>query len=698
MSYKIFLLLLSTFSFSGLLRAQTVGGESFTNITIVVPFRDASLQIKTWANQEEQIDFRKDTILAGRCTSAYTATELAHYLEKTLLQTKIFFSDVRPANGFFIELVIKNMASKDCSYRIEPVIGGILITGEGRTGLLYGGYEFLRMQGWRWYGIGEEGQIVPQKRIDLVLPEKMKIGLPSFNLGRGFYMSTALKQSTDLLLWMSRNRLNLISYGAATGPLANKLGMLFNNGGHIFEQILDPERPMLSGKTLWNEHPDWYGLPKDGKRKKDLVLFTQFCASQPDLVKFCGEELLALLMGKWKQADLINLWGFDTWGSSCTCDQCRKLGNNTDQSLHFFSAIRDYLNVAKHEGRLDHDVRMILCAYEGTCTITGPENQVPQNLIDAGDVVTFYPINRCYAHSFYNLECSANATYSHHLTSWINGKSQLGVFLGEYYNVSKYEDLPVMYTNTMRHDIPGHFNAGCRGMTYMHIPLVNWGPRTLTQILYAQLAWDVTTDVDAFLEEYFANWYGPFAPKMKEVYQKTEEGWQYISQWRNWYYSILSQLLKWNGCLPNMELTLTDHLGIAAEVVQKGLTSIELMNTALRLTDESRKIVGNTPYDQRVSEDYRSLRYGLQIMELMTGMVAYYEALRLHNSNLADKEWSNIERISHEMDTYWIPIGFKEDYYKMDLVSKDALTRTQLKDLIQRCKEFRLENDLPVEL
>ncbi len=694
---NISILLVIFLFFQEIIYAQVNHKELFSSITIVVPYQNASLLVKTWANEENQIDFRTDSICAARCTAAFTATELSHYLKKTLTQTDISFSETRPVNGFFIELAIKKTGSKECSFSIEPLSGGILITGSGRTGLLYGGYEFLRMQGWRWYDLGEEGEIALPKQTGLILPEIKENFHPSMDLGRGFYMSTELKQSSNLLLWMARNRLNLISYGTATAPLANKLGMIFINGGHIFESILNPDRPMPSGKILWEEHRDWYGLKQNGKQEKDQAQAIQFCDSQPDLVRFCGDDLLKLLMGKWKEADLVNLWGFDTWGSTCECENCKKLGNNTDKSLHFFSAIRDYLNIARVEGRLDHDIRMVLCAYEGTGTMESPENPIPKNLVDAGDVVTFYPINRCYAHSFYEKNCQTNGTYRKDLTSWLSCRSTLGMIFGEYYNVSKYEDLPVLFTHTMRQDIPGHYNAGCRGIIYMHVPIVSWGPRTLTQNLYAQLAWDVTTNVDAYTDEYFTKRYGPFASKMKESYSKNEDAWQNISQWRNWYNSVLSQILKWDGRIPENELNTTEHMGTASHVIQCGRRSVELLKDALRLADECKMITGHDPYDKRISEDYRLLHYGLQTMELMSDMVAYYEALRLNNSALADKEWSDIHRLEKEMDAYWIPIGFKEDFSLIELDSKDALTRTQLKELIGRCKKYRIDNNLSLE-
>ncbi len=675
--------------------------EPSTIVTIVLPYKDATAsQVVFWANEEKDIDFRKDPVLAGRCTASFTATELAYFLEHTLSQMVVAYAESEPEHGFFIKLAIKDPASRECSFSIEPVANGIVITGDGRTGLLYGGYEFLRMQGWRWFAPGDEGQIAPTKKKQLFLPEKKSLFKPTFDLGRGFHFADRPDQeSTDFWIWMARNRMNLVGYRQATGDLQKKLGMIFIDGGHIFEKVLDPDRIMPSGKILWDEHRDWYGLPKNGKKIKSHALSTQFCVSQPDLMEFLGEELLGMLMKDWNEADLVNVWGFDVFGSTCSCEECKQLGNGTDQALHFLSALRDYLNVARIDKRLDHDVRMIICAYDGTNTLEGPQNPFPKNLIDSDDKAVFYPIDRCYVHDFYDETCKKNNQYRKYLDSWFSQSPSMDIYIGEYYNVSKYEDLPVLFTDRMRQDIPYYHKAGCKGITYMHVPLVNWGPRTLTQTLYAQLAWDVTTNVDAFLDEYYAKWYGSFAPQMREAYKKNEEAWRYISQWRNWHHTILRQLMGWDGKTPKKELIfsenlLSGHFDNAKEAIRSGRHSIKLLAEVLTIVDKVREIaIIEQPYDLRISEDYRLLRYGLHTMELMVNMLAYYEALRSNIPDQGNKEWDNIQRVAKEMDSYWVPIKYAK-IGKAGIVSEDALTRTQLKELFQRCKQYRIDNNM----
>lgn len=683
-------------------------------IVIVLPFEDAETQTPVWAVEEAAVDFRRDPDRGARCTLAFAATELKHFLTRTIPGITVSFDSGRPSRTVFIELQVRRPHSKAEAFTLAPCDNGIVITGEGRTGALYGAYEFLRMQGWRWLAPGPAGEIAPPPAAALVMPQAKKEYAPSMSLGRGFDFEDASKESRELYLWMARNRLNLSGYRPATGAFCQKLGMSPKIGGHIFEAILHPDRAMPSGKTLWEEHPEWFGLPKDQVRRKETAQQTQFCVSRPDLLEFLGRELLAYLMGPWKEADRVDLWGFDTWGSTCTCQECRALGNSADQTLHFIAAMRRCLNRAREAGTLDHDVRLVTCAYEGTNTITGPANPPPRCLIEAGDYITFYPINRCYVHDFADGTCSWNAPYAAALATWFSRKPGLDLMIGEYYNVSKFEDLPLLFTRRIMNDLPAYHAAGARGMTYMHLPMVNWGMRTLTQVLYAQLAWDIHTDVPAFLEEYFTLWYGPYAATMRRVYDLVESAWAHVAQWRAWAAkSVLAQLLAWDGRPAGGALAANDHFKTPAGAVETGRRAVAMMQEALALLNQARnedkwaaaRTIGMQAaavnpiearrreaalhYQKRLGEDRRGLLYGIDTMTLMTDMVAYHDALRGPDPAAADALWERIEQTAERLDSYYVPISYEAPGPGLD--SRDALTRTQLRDVINRCRKFRLE-------
>jgi hypothetical protein len=682
-------------------------------ISIVVPYADASQQFKFWAVEEKQVDFRKDPERAARCTISFAALELSSFLSNTLEDPAISISSKTEHGCFNIHLKVIDPASRDDRFCLDPNASGLIITGQGRTGVLYGVYEFLRLQGWRWYAPSPRGQVAPPLKRELVLPEKKKEFTPSLNFGRGFYFEGVCKESAQLLIWMARNRLNICSYRPSTRALADKLGMQLQAGGHIFEELLNPDRVMPSGKTLWQEHEEWFGLPENGVREKSKAQRTQFCVSQPGLRKFLAQELLARLMGEFATVDRYDIWGYDTWGGICTCPDCRALGNGSDQSLFLISYFRDFLNKAYSEGRLDRPVQMVICAYEGTSTLQGPQEPVPENLTTSGDYVVFYPINRCYAHDMNDSTCEVNAFYDRTLRGWLELKPTIPVSLGEYYNVSKFEDLPLLFTTRMKNDLPYYAKCGATGITYMHVPLFNWGVRTLTQNLYAQLAWDSDTDVSKFTDEYFEKWYGPYAQEMSGAYEKIEQAWLLSADWRAWSgRSVLTQLQRWDGRPPENPLPMDNHFKTSTQAIQSGRQSITLLQEALILLDQARKkdqqvvnpindsseiavnpvqarlVETAAEYEWRLGEDRRLLLYGIDTMVLMTEFVAYHDAIQKHDET-ARSIWKKIEQTAEALDSYYIPIEF--ECYEAGFVSKDALTRTQLRDLVRRCRQYQIQ-------
>jgi hypothetical protein len=108
----------------------------------------------------------------------------------------------------------------------------------------------------------------------------------------------------------------------------------------------------------------------------------------------------------------------------------------------------------------------------------------------------------------------------------------------------------------------------------------------------------------------------------------------------------------------------------------------------VRKKDKMQKLQEQTKYELRLGEDRRLLNYGLDTMMLMTEMAAYYNALYNDEKLKADELWGRIETLEEKMDGYYMPITF--EHPKVGLKSKDALTRTQLREVIRRCRTYRI--------
>lgn len=679
-------------------------------IEIILPYQNAETMAAVWATSELQTDFNNADD-ATRCTLAYAATELRNFLGRTISGEVVILASATKQNPAII-LQCVYASERSCNYQLIPQDGGVLIRGEGRIGVLYGAYEFLKMQGWRWYQPGVAGEVAPAATDHLVFPKENMAFATQSNLGRGFAIEGALKESAELLVWMARNRLNLCGNRPNTRALMKKLGIIARDGGHIFERLLDPNRLTPSGKTLWDEHPQWYGQPAHGKVTRETALHNQFCVSQPDLMDFICEEFLAHVMGPWKDADEVDVWGLDTWEDVCNCPACRALGNGTDQNLHLVSHIRSFLNQARLDGRLDHDVKLVICSYEGTCTLDAPLNKVPQNLLDAGDFVLYAPIVRCYEHTFDDPTCSYNRLYNEALEAWSKLETPLDLMILEYYNVSKFEDLPLLFIRTMQKDFQHYRTCGVRGYSYMHLPLVNWGIRTLTQLLYAELSWNPDADVDSFLEEYFQTRYGKHSKEIAQIYQDMELAWAKCTSLRAWKgQSVLTKLREWDGSIPASPLDVDDHFGTPEQFEADTIRSEAMMQQALdaletvlkKAKDDYVPAANSTrlavnPVEllkqqlssrlyRALSEDKRSLIYGLDSFRLLMRLGQYYNALYQGDFDAANTLWAQIEDLECKLEGYYMPLTFTTA--SIEIISHDALTRTQLTATIQSCRAQR---------
>lgn len=682
-------------------------------ITVVVPFKHADLYTPIWANEESDIDFEKQYYRATRCTVSFAAIELAFWLQKILEKPCIAFNTRRRKGSFNIILTVNSYSSENQSFVLKPLKDGLLISAQGRIGLLYGAYEFLKFQDIRWFFPGKDGTYIPPIKNEIYKPTSIIKKTPAFARFRGFDFESASMESAELLLWMARNYLNLCGYRPITAPLAQKLGMKFKNGGHLFEELLHPNRVIETGKTLWETHPEWYGTPSNGLKSKEKALQTQFCVSNMELQKYLINHVLKLLKTNWRCIDILDVWGFDTWGSACCCTLCSKLGNGSDQMLYFLSNLRQAINTEFKKRLLKKQVCLSMCIYEGTNTLEPPQNPIPQNLRKAQDILIIYPINRCYAHSINDPKCYRNNYYHQHLLKWQKISKSMSLMVGEYYNVSRFEDLPVLFTHQIIKDLRYYKKLGFQGITYMHIPMVNWAIRTLTQNLYAELCWDPNINLMRFLKEFFSKYYGPFASKMQNAYHLIENAFTYLSDWRAWgNFSVLSRLQQWNGDIPVSPL-LADachsHFSTDEEAIESGEKSIFLLEKALKIIfmciSENRKkqtreinietLRAVNPqqialreqmdcYEKRLGEDRRLLIYGIHSFGLVWKLLCYYHYLYKNAIQEAQKLWTEIEDLADKMDCYYVPINY--EWPLPGLVSRDALTRTQLRSVICGCR------------
>ena len=84
--------------------------------------------------------------------------------------------------------------------------------------------------------------------------------------------------------------------------------------------------------------------------------------------------------------------------------------------------------------------------------------------------------------------------------------------------------------------------------------------------------------------------------------------------------------------------------------------------------------------------------YGRDTYELEYNLALYHEALRTANKGLSDELWERVEECEQRLESYYLPATYTVSLIAM--ISKDALTRTQLGDVVMRCRAQRIKRGI----
>lgn len=658
-------------------------------VSIILPYEESSKYYERWAHEEARIDFKNDLFSAQRCTLSFAAEELCTHFKRAGLDAKV--TDERAD----VNIILKSRGLTGEEFDISVDGSDIILEGDSRRGTLYAAYELLEAQGIRWYSPNQD--YIPEIT-HITMPElrHYKYELPN---GRGFHFEQLMKEGERFILWMARNRLNLHNCHAHSKPLQDKLGFVYKIGGHIFEKILNPMNITEDGRYYIDAHKDWYGKRKE-EITADNAINAQFCASNNELLDVLADIVIDKIKNEWKNENVFELAGFDTWGKSCQCPDCLKLGNGTDVTLHFLSHIRKRIDEAFAKGEIDHNVKLSFDIYEGTDTMEPPSMPVPQNLIAAGDYGIYSPILRCYDHDLYDTSCRKNQIYEHALRGWSGSGMDFGI--NEYYNVSKFEDLPILFTKRMKNEIKYYIESGAKDIQYMHVPFLEWGVRTITQYLYANLSRDKNCDADRLIDKYFDDLYGKYSDRAREAYELIEDATSLCMSWRGWFETgLLTYLCEWDGAVPTEPFHKEYHLGDNA--VASGYDSVNKLKEALAILKnikaeelcsitpdmfdggsgalnpgQQKKIVLGTPILNRINEDIRGVLYGADVYELMVLCLDYYDSL-YEDRDDAKELYERIKSLGDRMSEYTFGINF--EMYTPDSELRTALKHSQLTNL-----------------
>jgi len=670
---------------------------------------------------ENEVDFWDDDLTDDRaCTESFAAVELAGFLQEyaDVEDVMIKSADELPSDGDIFILgssksnpLLKSFnpakpikLDSDESFNIRTVKNnGRLITiiqGGGRVGVLYGVYEYLDRLGIHFIGLGEKGTIYPAAKVKL--PTDINITQnPSF-ISRGYHAWEDRKPNKEFFIWMARNKVNFWTAAEQPVHLLKKLGMKLAWGDHDTQSsYLDPNavypynHPKFDaddsniddpykiddlykgdvdgdGKlSFFEAHPQWYCL-YEGKRHKlgPMVLGYNFCTSNADATtEYFKNIIQSFIDGKYKYVDVFKFHMIDL-AKWCQCENCLAEGTYTDRLLSLCDRFMKAIKKARQAGVLKRDILIISSAY--TETLLPPTRPLADDFDYDNFTMSMYPIGRCYAHSFADPACSEiNRKFLESYQGWTVGENRNykgNLMIGEYYNVSLLKSLPTLYPRLISTDIPWFCNAGTKHFIYMHVLTDLWGTWTLNQHMLAKFMWNVNTDPDKLLNDYYNLYYPTTKVSTRKFYEHLEDATRSIKVFKHFvrlYDRSSYTLNKWpavkglqkeqNRLLDrNAEIFNLEHFKYNAyhPAINDGPDVVEIMESmtlARKYLDESLIKCINKFEQQRLLEDEKRFHYG----ELMYNF--YYHIIRTamfhHRSDetMAKHEFTILKRYAQQL-------------------------------------------------
>ena len=622
--------------------------------------------IEEAAIAERQVDWWDGaTADDDACTESFAAVELQRYLASALHVDPATIRLARPSgapdrgvviaigtrrsNPLFASFAIPGAPASPSGegFRLARVARDhrtlFAIEGASRVGALYGTYRFLEQLGVRFFGLGDTGTVIPASA---ALPRRLDVAEAPGYETRGFW-AWEPRADRDFLLWMARNRLNLWTAEERDPPFLAKLGIRLVAGGHAIQKVcLDPDRYAAA-------HPEWYGMV-DGRRRPEIGpdAGVNFCTSNVEAVRtLAGNLAHEVCAGRWRRADALAVWMLDD-GHWCECDACRALGPPSDRLFALLGVIADSLRAARAQGRLQRPLHVTTLAFLETMS---PPQRVPANLEGQDFAVTYFPMDRCYAHALPDSSCAEiNRAFASEYLAWASGADRPyrgALEVGEYYNIAELKSLPVVLTRVIRSDVPWYFAHGARHFHAMHVVTRLWGPWTVDHVLLARLLWSPNADADSILADFWAREYPTTGPQARRFHEHLEAA--------TADFKLLKHRVRAGRKLFDLRWQLQDrgypfvldHLqppGRERPGLERfGFPAMEREMRAAGLALDSARAACRDSFESvRLAEDARRFDYGSATLEFYDRLLRVYTLHTEGNESAARAEWPRLAAVA----------------------------------------------------
>lgn len=462
----------------------------------------------------------------------FAALELRTYLNEI---TQAYFGEARNGGPFVVACAASHLPNVAPGIAFPPVrgeaygvfvrAGNIFLVGGADRAVLYAVYQFLGDLGCKWVAPDFEfyegrSHHIPMTKELCYLAGPDAIQRPAMTY-RKFYIEEGRTHDAAnlarLIDWMPKARFNILvspidyeghgrvkwdNWRDALMPELEKRGIILEVGGHGYQNFLNEK---MEGGTLFNTHPDWFGMDESGRRSPDP--HRVFCTSNPDAVAYLRSNLLSYL-NEHPEIAIFDFWPPDSerW---CSCDDCRALGSESDRHTLLVSQTAAFLRQNKP------GVRLECIAYSH---YVSPSRA---RALDAGVLVDFCPIRQSFEYPIFSDSSANNRGYREHLLDWL-GRFPGDVSIYSYYRKYAWRSLPNIIPHYMQDDLRFYRKVGAKGISTYSEP-GDWFTYGLNHYVLTRLAWNPEVDVDSLTGIYSSVVYGEGAPVAAFVYGQLEK-------------------------------------------------------------------------------------------------------------------------------------------------------------------------------
>ena len=365
------------------------------------------------------------------------------------------------------------------AYLLDVTPDRIVLGGESNRAVYYATARLLHQLGVRWYAPTELGEHVPRRKT-LIVNAGQTESAPDYRTRHVWHQKAEH--------WALRNRLG--------GPVQAQ--------GHAFARFLNYGRN-------FKEHPDWYPLVEGRPVQHNANL------SNPQVLQLFVDKVRTQFEAgaKWVCVGPDDAVFLDERPRSRAMDSGRidpllDIRSSTDKLVRFANAIAEQLEDEFGERKLTFYVYS--------------NHQIPPATVKPHPMILpiIAPINYTRYSSLGNPVSRTSMLLEQHIRAWAQQCGGFGFYLYDF----NLADTAMPYTRTLyyRKSIPKLRAMGATDATVQ--TCVNWHTMVPGAWVLSHLLWDVDTDVNALLAEFYPDYYGAAADTMRQYDHIIEQAYE----------------------------------------------------------------------------------------------------------------------------------------------------------------------------